>query len=171
MPESSYKFASPHNAIISELDRQLEEWRACLPPSLQFVVEDAAQDDLSTGLQPRTTVERLRGYLIARYFIAKSIIYRPFVYRALHSQPSAPLSDAHRQACRTAVVSAVLTMKHGGPLNERVPLWLYPINAWRRYVNLSTAAVCTDPMRLKVLTPNVQSIRGRAADWLHSARW
>lgn len=130
--------------MISELDRQLEEWRACLPPSLQFIVEDAAKDDLSIGLQPRTTVERLRGYLIARYFIAKSIMYRPFVYRALHSQPSSPpLSDTDRLACRTAVVSAVLTMKHGGPLNEPASLWLYPINAWRRYVIVFAAVFRT----------------------------
>ena len=72
---------------------------------------------------------------MARYFAAKSITYRPFVYRALHyTDHMNPLTEADKRDARTAVGSALLSVKHGGLLHEPWSLLLHPINSWRWYV-------------------------------------
>ncbi|KAF4980214.1 hypothetical protein FZEAL_3725 [Fusarium zealandicum] len=117
--DRSAEFLSASPSIILELDRQLEEWRTCLPPGLEFSsYSDSQQPEMSNVYQPRSTDERLRGHLMARYFAAKSIIHRPFVYKALHCDQDALLCEADERGAKTAVGSAFMSLIHSGILSE-----------------------------------------------------
>ena len=65
-------------AIARELDYQLEAWKTHLPEPLNWNSSDPPSNDINAA--------RLR----AKYFGARYIIHRPFVYYALHS-------NQHRQ--------------------------------------------------------------------------
>lgn len=137
-------FLSASHSIINELDRQLEEWRSCLPPDLQF--GQYASGDEFVPPQPtrtRTTEERLRGFLMARYYTAKSIIYRPFVYRALHAPDPELLSEEDKTGASTAVGAALMHSIHSGLLHEPLTLLFHPINTWRRYDHALTTSAAS----------------------------
>ncbi|KAG4291879.1 hypothetical protein FPRO06_13132 [Fusarium proliferatum] len=105
-------FLSVSPSVMFELDRQLEEWRACLPQGLEFLPYSEAQlAEVPEFDQTRSTDERLRGHLMARYFAAKSIIHRPYIYKTLHHGATASLSDADTAGARTAVGSALMSVK------------------------------------------------------------
>ncbi|KAI9150118.1 NAD(P)H-dependent FMN reductase LOT6 [Paramyrothecium foliicola] len=121
-------------SLTSELDRQLEEWRAWLPPSLQFSnqIPEVDQIDIQENLwKPRDTRERLRGHLMARYYAAKGIIHRQYLFRVLHSADERLLSETEINGALTALCAAFLCVVHGGAMNEPLPLLLHPINSWK----------------------------------------
>ncbi|KAG5785858.1 hypothetical protein H9Q73_000439 [Fusarium xylarioides] len=99
-------FPSVSPSVMFELDRQLEEWRTCLPQGLEFPAYSEAQlaDIPELDQTHRSTDERLRGHLMARYFAAKSIIHRPYIYKTLHHGATASLSDADAAGARKAFV-------------------------------------------------------------------
>ncbi|KAF5723948.1 oleate-activated transcription factor 1 [Fusarium mundagurra] len=105
-------FLSVTPSVMFELDRQLEEWRTCLPQGLEFLAYSEAQLAEVPELDQthRSTNERLRGHLMARYFAAKSIIHRPYIYKTLHHGATASLSDADAAGARTAVGSALMSV-------------------------------------------------------------
>ncbi|VTT75196.1 unnamed protein product [Fusarium fujikuroi] len=125
-------FLSVSPSVMFELDRQLEEWRTCLPQGLEFLPYSEAQlAEVPEFNQTRSTDERLRGHLMARYFAAKSIIHRPYIYKTLHHGATASLSDADTAGARTAVGSAVMSVVASGILHEPLVLLLHPINSCR----------------------------------------
>ncbi|KPM35405.1 hypothetical protein AK830_g11153 [Neonectria ditissima] len=128
----------PSHSVISELDRQLEEWRACLPAALQFPPYSESQEkDAPEPYQPRDIHKRLLGHLMARYFAAKSIIHRPFVYRALHHGPASFLTEGDKLGARVALDSASLSVLYSGLLHEPMALLLHPINSCRTFYALA----------------------------------
>ncbi|KAJ4211730.1 hypothetical protein NW759_012330 [Fusarium solani] len=131
--EKPTAFLSATPSIIQELDRQLEEWRMCLPSGLEFSAYSGAQqtDDQDIA-QIRPIHERLRGNLMARYFAAKSIIHRPFIYRALHCEHGSMLSEEDQIGAQTAIGSAFRCTLYSGIFHEPLPLLLHPINTCRR---------------------------------------
>ena len=70
---------------------------------------------------------------MARYFAAKSIIYRPFIYQALNCESMASFPESSKYGARTALDTALLSTIHSGLLHETLTLLLHPINSWRRY--------------------------------------
>lgn len=128
---------APHMAsrsVVEELDRQLEEWRSCLPTGLEFPAVSFDLDNQSM-VEPytyRPPEVRLRGYLIGRYYSAKSVIYRSFLYRALHCDEPDQLSERDKNGARIAVEAALLSAMNSGLLHEPMALLLHPINSWRR---------------------------------------
>lgn len=125
-------------SVISELDRQLEEWRACLPSPLQF--RPFSTTPTNDHLEPRpfrNTHERLKGNLMARYFAAKFIIHRSFVYRALHRDPSSPLTEGEKLGARVSINAAILSVRHSGLLHEPMALLLHPMNSCRSFYALA----------------------------------
>src|SRR5689334_18606235 len=118
---------SPH--VIQELDRQLEEWRSCLPPSIQFTTPANPLDlRMSRTYQPRPTHERLLGYLKGRYCAAKAIIYRPYVYEVLHCDHPASLSEHAKRGAHISLESALHLLPRVGLLHEPMALLLFPMN-------------------------------------------
>ncbi|KAF2275478.1 C6 zinc finger domain-containing protein [Westerdykella ornata] len=72
------KAGSPTPTITAEMHHQLEQWRANLPPALQFTDADNEDDSPS----PAHVIAR--AMLRSRYLVAKFHIGRPFLYKALH---------------------------------------------------------------------------------------
>ncbi|PGH14336.1 hypothetical protein AJ79_03158 [Helicocarpus griseus UAMH5409] len=70
-------------SVVSELDHQLEQWREFLPPDFQFQVDS----------EPASSQEG--AFLRQRYLTCKSVIYRPYLTRALLSanDPTVKLPD------------------------------------------------------------------------------
>lgn len=81
--QSIYFFAEregfPSVSITAEMHHQLEQWRANLPPPLQFADDESADDSPS----PAHVVAK--AMLRSRYLVAKFHIGRPFLYKALHA--------------------------------------------------------------------------------------
>jgi hypothetical protein len=73
------KDAYPGASITAEMHHQLEQWRANLPPSLQFSDNESADDS------PTPAHVIAKAMLRSRYLVAKFHIGRPFVYKALHA--------------------------------------------------------------------------------------
>lgn len=147
-------------SVISELDRQLEEWRACLPSSIQF--PSFSWDQVNDDFEPRPfrdTHERLKGNLMARYFAAKGIIHRSFVYRALH-RPS--LTETEKVGARVSINAAILSVSHSGLLHEPMALLLHPINSCRRYLTfyIPLLRTCTDLLAFTPLHCRSPSLLG-----------
>ncbi|KAF8418428.1 hypothetical protein EV426DRAFT_707572 [Tirmania nivea] len=69
-------------AIARELDFQLEQWRNALPAPLRWDESDPPPSDINAA--------RLR----AKYFGARYIIHRPFVYQAVHGLMGSASSPA-----------------------------------------------------------------------------
>ncbi|KAL6922459.1 hypothetical protein FSST1_006485 [Fusarium sambucinum] len=125
-------FLSVSPQVIYELDRQLEEWRTCLPQGLEFATFTEAQlSEIPLEQHQRSTDEKLRGHLICRYFAAKSIIHRPYIYKALHHDLATPLSEVDSRGARIAVGCALMVVIASGMLYEPLPLLLHPINSCR----------------------------------------
>jgi len=105
----------------------------CLPQGLDFPSYSPTQEQVDhTHFTPRSTKDRLRGHLMARYYAAKSIVHRPFLYQVLHNDHISVLSDAEKNGARTAVGSAFMSCVHSGILHEPITLLLHPINSCRR---------------------------------------
>ncbi|KAH9873251.1 hypothetical protein J1614_005649, partial [Plenodomus biglobosus] len=81
--QSLYYFAEkesfPSTSLTAEMHHQLEQWRANLPPSLQFTDDESANDSPS----PAHVIAK--AMLRSRYLVAKFHIGRPFLYKALHA--------------------------------------------------------------------------------------
>jgi hypothetical protein len=81
--QSLYFFAEreayPSANVTSEMQHQLEQWRANLPSSLQFSDHESADDSPS----PAHVIAK--AMLRSRYLVAKFHIGRPFLYKALHA--------------------------------------------------------------------------------------
>jgi hypothetical protein len=73
------------------------------------------------------------GSLQSRYFAAKSIINRPFVY-ALLGPSGLPLLPEDEEKAKTALEAQLLIAVKSGLLSERVVSLPHPINPCRRFV-------------------------------------
>uniref|UniRef100_A0A8H7K723 Xylanolytic transcriptional activator regulatory domain-containing protein n=1 Tax=Bionectria ochroleuca TaxID=29856 RepID=A0A8H7K723_BIOOC len=168
-------FLSASRSRIEELNRQLEEWREGLPDCLEFPAYSSSQD-VSTGpFEPRPAEERLRGHLMACYYHIKSILYRPFIYRALHyDYTSTMLSEDDLEGARIAVRSSFLSTYHSGLFHEPLPLVLNPLSSWRSLFELEVQiAFCKKHDRTNFALPRewrmTRRLRQRvAADASHS---
>ena len=94
--------------------RQLDSWHAGLPAPLQWAGDDisAASYGISGSCQPRQIWEYkcgpkvLTAELRTRFYYARFILYRPFVFKALHF---AQLMTAHdAECCASAIRAACL---------------------------------------------------------------
>lgn len=123
--ESSGSFGGPPTSIIREMAHQLDSWRSLLPQPLQWT-ENAILDlpgGRSTTPRPEellfsTTGPRLgpighrhnldivNAQLRTRFYYARFMLFRPFIYKALHSPKSVTTDDA--DCCALAIESACL---------------------------------------------------------------
>lgn len=127
-------FMSPSTNIIAELDHQLELWRLHLPVALSFPAISISQaQEISRATGPRTIREKLVGVLQARYCAAKTTMHRPFIYRCLHCDDIASLSDDDLGKAQLALFAALFIPLHSGLLSENLSLLPHPMNPCRRY--------------------------------------
>ncbi|KAM6507134.1 hypothetical protein FALCPG4_018519 [Fusarium falciforme] len=144
-PASQYRaqqWPASQRALIHELDRQLEEWRNCLPDALKFPIDSTLTNEICAARkQPRSSSQKLVGHLAARYFAAKSVLYRPFLYHVLIEGLRQESSEEDRRGACTAVEAGLKCVVFSGVLTDPIPLLFHPINTCRRYG--TTADLCT----------------------------
>jgi hypothetical protein len=114
-------YKDPPVCLIRELSQQLESWRAALPPQLQWNESDkfdfapARGRNLSSPqnfsnpsclLGPAYEIEMAVAQLRTRFYHAQFLIYRPFVYKALHF-PELTTAD-ERTKCGYAIKTACM---------------------------------------------------------------
>ncbi|KAE9581848.1 hypothetical protein CGMCC3_g2331 [Colletotrichum fructicola] len=125
------RLVTPNPSVLYELNRQIEEWKQCLPSAFQF--SDLTLSDevrIASQTDKRSMQERLKGHWKARYYAAKTILYRPHVHRVIHSS-RIDASDYEVECAKTAIASALIGILHGGIMHEPFQLLLFPINSWR----------------------------------------
>ncbi|CAI0641127.1 unnamed protein product, partial [Colletotrichum noveboracense] len=125
------RLVTPTPSVLYELNRQIEEWKQCLPSSFQFsdfILSNEVR--IASQTDKRSMQERLKGHLKARYNAAKTILYRPHVHRVIHSS-RIDASDYEVECAKTAIASALIGILHGGIMHEPFQLLLFPINSWR----------------------------------------
>ncbi|KAF2144101.1 uncharacterized protein K452DRAFT_285324 [Aplosporella prunicola CBS 121167] len=93
--ESPEGYGGPPTHVIDELARQLDSWRSMLPPDLQwadeppearfqYVQRSVATDGQSSAVFMEHGLGMLNAQLRSRYYYTRFMIYRPFVFKALH---------------------------------------------------------------------------------------
>lgn len=93
--ETQYNYSGPPTHVISELARQIDEWRTQLPRLLQWL--DASRYEISDA-RIDSPIELGNSQLRSRYYYARFMIYRPFVYKALHFPNQMTEEDNHHAA-------------------------------------------------------------------------
>lgn len=109
---------------MRELERQLESWRGLLPRPLQWTDQDRfdfpsfdpnfrrpnealfSDDPSSVPINHRYNLDIVTAQLRTRFYYARYITYRPFVYKALHF-PELMTSDDVKY-CAMGIKSACL---------------------------------------------------------------
>ena len=122
--ESEGDHDGPPITVIREMASQLESWRSLLPQPLQWRDDDMLEFPTSDPVSRRpqeSLFSRTQGQILidhrynvdiaiaqlrTRFYYARFIMYRPFVYKALHSPQHMTKDDA--ECCSLAIQSACL---------------------------------------------------------------
>jgi hypothetical protein len=121
--------------VIVELGRQLDSWRALLPEAIRWHDNDRFADLCSgTAVQYpneplfstdkgtvstsyRNSIDILTAELRTRFYYARHMLYRPFVYKALHFPELTSTDDAN--SCVLAVQAACLWPVFTAPARDK----------------------------------------------------
>ncbi|KAL1305957.1 hypothetical protein AAFC00_004095 [Neodothiora populina] len=122
--ESTEDYGGPPVHVIKELARQLESWRSLLPRPLQWSDSDKFDFPVTTlvtrrspdtffvldqgpvPINHRSNLDIITAQLRTRFYYARFMIYRPFVYKALHFPELMSPDDV--TCCALAIQSACL---------------------------------------------------------------
>jgi hypothetical protein len=105
--ETSDDYRGPSVPVIAELGRQLDSWRALLPDAIQWRDSDRLRmGDETVVLTHEINSNTLAAELHTRFHYARHILYRPFVYKALHFPELLTADDV--DYCVLAVQAACL---------------------------------------------------------------
>ncbi|KAK5127930.1 hypothetical protein LTR85_005047 [Meristemomyces frigidus] len=117
-------YGGPPVAVIREMVRQLDSWRALLPRPLQWSDNDKfdfpaadptarrpneALFSVDQGPVPighKYNLDVVTAQLRTRFYYARFMMYRPFVYKALHFPEL--MTDDDRNCCALAIKSACM---------------------------------------------------------------
>ncbi len=131
----------PSKTLILELNSQLEQWLQYIPEAISSYMtscsDGTSQGLMGTPTYPNNMLDQLRG----RYWAAKSVIYRPFIYKALHSNPEnlTPDDYVNLKHCLEAAFNIPLAM---GILSETPRLIAAPVGPIRRFVSSTKHPLC-----------------------------
>jgi hypothetical protein len=124
MAELSEDYGGPPVHVIKELARQLESWRSLLPRPLQWSDNDKTEfpnmgsasrqgtdslfsmDQGSVPINHRNNLDIMTAQLRTQFYYARFMIYRPFVYKALHFPEL--MTEEDQICCALAIQSACL---------------------------------------------------------------
>jgi hypothetical protein len=184
-------YKNPPSHLIEELIRQLQSWRAALPSQLQWNDSDkfdftpttepslSSPDSFSNpsslpgpGYDMRMAVAQLR----TRFYHAQFLIYRPFVYKALHF-PDLTTAD-ERTKCGCAIKTACMWPLVLSPPNQRKHLvphlfaWTQNFMAMLCIVSLCQRdsfmiEICSDS---GITREEIQNSSSMMMEWLEDVR-
>ncbi|KAL4967867.1 fungal specific transcription factor domain-containing protein [Aspergillus stella-maris] len=122
-------------SVIKELDHQLELWRQHLPAELAFPTLDQMTPWQGENYGSITTspYDRALGTLKTRYCAAKSIILRPFLYKALHPSPHESVSPSELEYSRLCLLAVLQAPLHQGILTNILRASQTPMNIFRHF--------------------------------------
>lgn len=112
-------------SIVVELDRQTQTWRNHLPPDISF--EDV----------PQTVNTEWQQYSRGRYYRVLELMYRPFVFMAIHSPDC---SETIRELASKGLGMAFKYLQHCHLTHRHHGLWLQLRNELREGCLLLAAA-------------------------------
>lgn len=110
--ESTHEWGGVPEALTREMTRQLDSWRSLLPKVMQwsdegpFEFQDAelsspqgvstlfTQGESSSSAGHGRSMDMLTAQLRTRYYYARYLLYRPYVYKALHYPEHMTSADA-----------------------------------------------------------------------------
>ncbi|KAL1581949.1 hypothetical protein WHR41_09548 [Cladosporium halotolerans] len=112
-PDHSESWSAPSLSLVSELARQLDSWRAVLPWQVQWFDEDVFGFPRSDSAESRPrkplfsydleampighqhNIDVAIAQLRTRFYQARYLLFRPFVYKALHFPALMTDHDSH----------------------------------------------------------------------------
>ncbi|GAM88890.1 hypothetical protein ANO11243_069240 [Dothideomycetidae sp. 11243] len=137
--ESSRQHDGPPLHLINELARQLESWRTYLPQVLQWSDNDAhdypninplarhqpgplftTEDNGNYGFH-KHNLDIVTAFLRTKFYYARYLIYRPFIFKALHFPET--MTEEDNSYCALAIQSICLW-----------PFSMYPCRDKKRHV-------------------------------------
>ncbi|KAF2715929.1 hypothetical protein K431DRAFT_316899 [Polychaeton citri CBS 116435] len=122
--ETADDYGGPPVHVIRELARQLDSWRSLLPRPLQWSDHDKfdfpnpdptarrpdetlfSPDQGAVPIGHKSNLDIVTAQLRTRFYYARFMMYRPFVYKALHFPELMSVDDA--SCCALAIKSACL---------------------------------------------------------------
>ncbi|KXT11284.1 hypothetical protein AC579_1673 [Pseudocercospora musae] len=122
--ESADDYGGPPVAVTREMARQLESWRSLLPRPLQWQDSDKldfpnidpsgrrpneslfAPDQGPVPIGHKFNLDLVTAQLRTRFYYARFMMYRPFVYKALHFPELMTSEDCN--CCALAIQSALM---------------------------------------------------------------
>lgn len=122
--EASEDYGGPPVHVIKEMARQLDSWRSLLPRPLQWSDNDKFDfpnsdptsrrpneplfmiDQGAVPINHKYSLDIVTAQLRTRFYYARFMMYRPFVYKALHFPELMTEEDAN--CCALAIQSACL---------------------------------------------------------------
>ncbi|CAK4032437.1 related to acetate regulatory DNA binding [Lecanosticta acicola] len=122
--ETCSDYGGPPMTVIREMARQLESWRSLLPRPLQWQDNDRldfpnidpavrrpneplfSPDQGSVPIGHKHNLDLVTAQLRTRFYYARFMMYRAFVYKALHFPELMTAED--RNSCGLAIKSALL---------------------------------------------------------------
>ncbi|KJY00562.1 C6 finger domain protein [Zymoseptoria brevis] len=122
--EAANEYGGPPVTVIREMSRQLESWRSLLPRPLQWQDSDKldfpyiglsnrrpneplfSQDQGPVPINHKNSLDLVTAQLRTRFYYARYVMYRPFIYKALHFPELMTTEDAN--CCALAIKSALL---------------------------------------------------------------
>ena len=111
--------------IVLEFDRQIQTWRDHLPGDINF--EDV----------PQPVATEWQQYSRGRYYRALELMYRPFIFLAIHSPQC---SEKVRELARKGLANAFHYLQHCHSTHRHHGLWLQLRNELRESCLLLAAA-------------------------------
>lgn len=193
---SSEDYGGPPTCVIRELARQLESWRTMLPQPLQWTDEppearfhygvpalertfhsnifSSGSSNSTVPLNQQSAVDLLAAQLRSRYYQCRFMIYRPFVFKALHFPELVTQED--RLLLAICIKSTLMWPMALAPPKNRKRLIPYPF-AWTqnflgmllilRMTTISSvlAEVCRQEIDQTELMLTVQYMLEWIADW------
>jgi hypothetical protein len=136
-------YGGPPMPLVRELERQLDSWRALLPQSLQWNDSDTIDFPVSElkarkpsnpifgakqGLPDNYSLDIVTIQLRTFFYYARFMVYRPFIYKALHFPDLMTAEDCH--CCELAIKSVCLWPLARAPLKNKKRLlphtWAWP---------------------------------------------
>jgi len=136
--------------VVKELSRQLEKWRTLLPQALQWNDQDRSRTAVDSP------VELGNSHLRSRYYYACFMIYRPFVYKALHFPAQMSEEDSYYTAqCLQASMLWPISMDPAKMRKRLIP-YLF---AWTQNF-LGVLLI----LRMATVNPTLMSIAERHLD-------
>ncbi|KAK5162475.1 hypothetical protein LTR04_003649 [Oleoguttula sp. CCFEE 6159] len=191
--ETSEDYGGPPVHMIKELARQLESWRNLLPHALQWSDSEKydfpsfgsnsrrpteplfAPDQGAVPINHKYNLDTVTAQLRTRFYYARFMIYRPFVYKALHF---AELMTADDVECTALCIESACCWPLAMPPTKNKKRLVPYLFAWTQnflgillILRMSTENPCLRQIcEERVNRDEMETAAGLMLDWIRDIR-